>query len=85
MKLSEKVTSKIVVVSNDDDWEGLYIDGVEDTQDHKIRRDYLVEICVKHGTVPTYVTAMYDALYDEGRYPSKLDDIPEYQEVENPE
>lgn len=81
MKLSEKVTSPVVVVSNDDDWEALYVNGVSVTQEHSIRRDELIDVCLKHGQKPCYVTSYYDDLDIQGRYPDNLDDIPEYQHI----
>lgn len=36
-------TPKITIVSNGDDWEGLYLDGVLFEEDHKIRVRHLAE------------------------------------------
>lgn len=81
MKLSEQVTSPVVIVSNDDDWEALYVNGRSIKQDHSISRDELIDVCLKHGQKPCYVTVYYDDLDIEGRYPDNLDDLPPYQKI----
>ncbi len=37
------LTPKITIVSNGDDWEGLYLDGVLFAEDHQIRVHHLAE------------------------------------------
>lgn len=81
-KLSELVDSPVVLVTNHDDWEGLFINGVADHQAHKVQRDDLVKACLKAGQNYCTVYASYDELEISGQFPDNLDDLPEYIEIE---
>lgn len=69
-------TQSIVFVTNQDDWEGLYVDGLLVAEDHKIPRQQLVKhLHGKEGPVAEYFInpEFMDGL---GRLPENLSDIP---------
>lgn len=75
MKLSEKVKSNVVIVTNYDDWEALYVNGIAVAQDHKISRETVVEHCLKENTMFETVEAYHDELESVGQYPDNIDDV----------
>lgn len=80
-KLSEIVDSPVVLVTNHDDWQAIYINGKCDYQAHDINMRELVKTCLEHGKMYNVVYSSYDELMDAGRYPDTLDEIPEWIEV----
>lgn len=82
MKLSELCDSPVVLVTNHDDWNALYINGTAKEQAHNIDADTLVKECLKVGKHYCTVYSDYDELQIEGQYPDKLDDIPSHIEIE---
>jgi len=65
---------KLVLVTNYDDWEGLYIDGELVLEGHRVRRD---EIFEKLGIDYTEVEAAEGWLESRGSLPQKLSDVEE--------
>lgn len=80
-KLSEFLDSPVVLVTNHDDWEALYINGKCDYQAHNIDTKSLVKACLEHGKMYNLVYSSYDELMNVGNYPDTLDDIPEWIEI----
>lgn len=65
---------KVVIVSNDDDWEGLYVDGKLYHQGHDIPNDVILEAC---NIEIKKIVCDQDWLLEEsdGRLPEKLSDV----------
>jgi hypothetical protein len=66
------MNKKITIVTNEDDWEGLYIDGKIAVQDHKLRVEDVLDAL---GICAESVTCDYDWLFDQGYLPSDLKDV----------
>jgi len=79
--LSKKVDSKVVLVTNFDDWEALFVNGEVKIQAHSIDRKYLVKYCLEYNTMYCVVGSSSDELDLSGEYPYLLDDIIEYQDI----
>lgn len=79
--LEDKLNSVVVLVTNHDDWEALYINGKAVIQEHKIQRSDLVRYCLEYNTMYCEVSASYEELEMSGRYPDNLNDIPEYDDI----
>ncbi len=69
---------KVIRVSNDDDWEALYIDGDASQQNHSLDVDALLEALASYGVIEyeSYIVDQ-DWLYDQGWLPEEFSDIPE--------
>lgn len=69
---------KVVRVSNDDDWVGLYIDGEMVDQNHSLRDNDVLEALEERGVIE-YESFIVDSdwLYDQGYLPEELSEIPE--------
>lgn len=80
-KLSELVDSNVVLVTNHDDWEALYVNGVSIYQAHDIDARDLAKHSLEQGKLYNVIESSYDELYDIGNYPDKIDDIPEWQRI----
>lgn len=65
---------KLVLVTNYDDWEGLYIDGELVLEGHEVRKEEMFE---KLGINYTEVEAAEGWLESIGRLPKKLSDVEE--------
>lgn len=81
MKLSERVDSPVVLVTNYDDWEALYVNGVSVYQGHDIPRYVLVKTCLEAGAHYCSVYSSYEELEMTGNFPDQLDDIPVVLEI----
>lgn len=66
------MTKKITIVTNEDDWEGLYLDGKLAVQDHKLRVDDVLKAL---GLLADYVVCDYDWMADQSYLPSDLTDV----------
>lgn len=68
----------IVRISNDDDWEGVYIDGVIADQNHSVDYRYILEKLNGMGLI-RYEEFLVDQdwMYSQGHLPENLDEIPE--------
>ncbi len=67
---------KLVLVTNYDDWEGLYIDGVLVLEGHQVRKD---EMFTALGINYTEVEADVSWLASRGSLPKKLSDVEEME------
>jgi len=65
---------KLVLVTNYDDWEGLYIDGKLVLEGHRVRRD---EMFTMLGIDYTEVEAAEGWLESRGTLPKNLSDVEE--------
>jgi len=65
---------KLVLVTNYDDWEGLYIDGELVLEGHRVRRD---EMFTMLGIDYTEVEAAEGWLESRGTLPKNLSDVEE--------
>jgi len=74
--------TKITIVSNGDDWEGLYVNGKCIVQDHRISRMDLIEEILKvvdKGSISVeecYLTDEYiEKAYNTGCFPDNLSEM----------
>ena len=67
---------QIVIATNHDDWEALYVDGVQVASGHTVSREELLPHIVKEPceVFLWYVEPEYS--YDMGGFDDKLEDIP---------
>lgn len=69
---AERKTPKVVIVSNGDDWMGLYIDGVLAFENHTIRvRDVLVALKIECD----WVECDRGWIYNRGTLPRDLSEV----------
>jgi hypothetical protein len=66
------MNKKITIVTNEDDWEGLYIDGKIVVQNHKLSAEDVLDALGFHAGS---VTCDQDWLLDVGYLPSDLKDV----------
>lgn len=69
---------KITLVTNNDDWEGIYFDGVLMLEDHQLRPyDILYLVQQSQAVVEDVVKLGVDDewLYERGRLPKNLEDV----------
>lgn len=66
------ITKKITIVTNEDDWEGLYVDGKIVVQDHKLRVE---DVLAALGIYAETVTCDHDWLLNFGYLPNNLEDV----------
>lgn len=67
--------TRLILVSNGDDWEALYLDGKSVCQDHTINRDILADYILDTKEKPVYLQGDPQQSYDLGRFPDKLEDV----------
>jgi hypothetical protein len=66
------MNKKITIVTNEDDWEGLYVDGLLAVQGDRLRvQDVLAAV----GIFPDTLVCDYDWLSDQGYLPVSLDEV----------
>lgn len=63
-------------VSGPDDWEGLYVDGRMESQNHSLNWPYLLVNCLSLPTTFERRFVTDDYLSEEGNLPERLADIP---------
>jgi hypothetical protein len=66
------MTKKITIVTNEDDWEGLYIDGKIVVQDHKLS---VYDVLLALDIIPEDITCDHDWLLRIGYLPNDLKDV----------
>ena len=74
--------SKYVLVTNYDDWEGLYLNGILQLEGHTVRREDLMELIINTNKKVTDFEEVdaYGWLYDGGTLPRTLTEV--YQKNE---
>ena len=63
--------NKLTIVSNNDDWDGMYLDGLIIDQGHQLDWEHILS---KLGFSLESKEADYDWLSERGNLPSELDD-----------
>jgi hypothetical protein len=66
------MNKKITFVTNEDDWEGLYIDGELEVEAHRLSVEDVLAVL---GIYAEYITCDQDWLFDRGYLPSDLKDV----------
>jgi hypothetical protein len=66
------MTKKITIVSNEDDWEGLYIDGKIALQAHNLS---VYEVLLALDIIPEYITCDHEWLGEQTYLPTYLADV----------
>lgn len=74
--MKEGIKSKMLtLVSNKDDWEGLYVDGILWAEDHSISSETLLKAL---GIEIEHITVDADWLYERGNLPNNLEEISDF-------
>lgn len=69
---------KITLVTNYDDWEGIYFDGVLMLEDHRLHPFDILELIVQSQSLVEEVVRKgvdEDWMYEYGRLPKNLNDV----------
>lgn len=67
--------SRLILVTNCDDWEALYLDGKCVAQDHEISRDELVDYVLDVREKHEYVETDGEQTCCLGCFPERLEDV----------
>lgn len=78
MKKIKDINETVVLVTNYNDWEALYVNGVSVCQSHIISRKLLVEECLKAKEQFLTVEAYSEKLDLEGQFPDKLSELEDF-------
>jgi hypothetical protein len=62
----------VIIVSNEDDWSGLYVDGKIKLQGHHLRADEVLEVL---GINVLTISCNHDWLNDMRRLPENFDEV----------
>lgn len=69
--------NKIVYVSNEDDWEGVYVNGRLYMEDHRLNVKRVFEMVATLGHIGEYEykTVDFDWMQEEGLLPAAIEDV----------
>lgn len=73
--------SEIVLVSGEEDWEGVYVNGTLFWEGHSVPGWVVIDALASAGLPARTFTVSHDWMIDEGRLPKSLSDIPEEAKV----
>lgn len=67
--------NKLVIATNEDDWEGLYAEGVLVSEGHRLDRWYIIDMVHRFNEIPSRRVVDSDWLVGEGRLPNNIDEV----------